>query len=98
MTGLPDPNSLEATTKPFEQRRDESTERSIAHHQNHIAGLRFGDYPPHQLTDVRRRLGVDSLRAQRIDHSIDVELFVDGDLVVPVSYTHLRAHETDSYL
>ena len=27
-----------------------------------------------------------------------ITLVINGDYVIPVSYTHLRAHETDSYI
>src|SRR5687768_17494193 len=70
----------------LEHRRDEAAERAVAHHEDHVAGPSMCDDALHQVADLRRRIGVDPLRAQLVHDLAYVELLVEGHLVVRLGY------------
>src|SRR5680860_263898 len=73
--------------QPFERLDAEVFDRErLAHERGDLAGLRLA-------------LGVGVLTHEHDPREVaEVLVLHPGEAVDPVSYTHLRAHETDSYL
>ena len=65
-----------------EQGGNKSTECAITHHQHHVSALGFTRDAVHELTDIRRVIGVDPVVPKRVGDGGHVQLLVCRHFVV----------------
>src|SRR5665647_3875128 len=63
-----------------------------------VSALRHHASISYTLNNFERNVGEKNLISPTRAHTASLSLYSLRRIYVPVSYTHLRAHETDSYL